>query len=207
MYRTTKPCRQLNSQAIKSTALCYIRPLILGKCSVVSAKCISKLTEDGLQKAWNSICKTREACDEAIIGEYFYFSCLLLSRCSLYLLEFLLLCVTFAGIKNVAFFFSAITAQGQSKTRGKKHATAQDDSDSNGEEISTSQVASSASQEWLSNHQTVVDDKLRPTINYWIALTTPNGAPANPIQIHRALLDKGVEITALQVHDFFVTKR
>ena len=116
-------------------------------------------------------------------------------------------CVTFAGIKNVAFFFSAITAQGQSKTRGKKYATAQDDSDSNGEEISTSQVASSASQEWLLNHQTVVDDKLRPTINYWIALTTPNGAPANPIQIHRALLDKGVEITALQVHDFYATKR
>ena len=43
------------------------------------------------------------------------------------------------------------------------------------------------------------EDKLRPSINYWIALTTPNGAPANPLIIHHALLECGVEMEAQQV--------
>ena len=91
----------------------------------------------------------------------------------------------------MAFFFSAISAQGPPKGKGKKQASAPDpqSDDSNDEVVTPSQVASNASPVWLSNHSTVVDEKLRPTINYWIALTTPNGAPANPIFIHRALLD------------------
>ncbi|KAL9960427.1 hypothetical protein ACROYT_G033882 [Oculina patagonica] len=106
-----------------------------------------------------------------------------------------------AGVQNVAFFFSAISAQGPQKSRGKKQPSAvEPESDDNNEELLTSsQVASNASQEWLSNHSTVVDEKLRPTINYWIALTSPNGAPVNPIHIHRELLDCDVETTANQV--------
>ncbi len=102
----------------------------------------------------------------------------------------------------MSFFFSAISAQGPQKSRGKKQPSAvEPESDDNNEELLTSsQVASNASQEWLSNHSTVVDEKLRPTINYWIALTSPNGAPVNPIHIHRALLDCDVETTANQVH-------
>ena len=61
-------------------------------------------------------------------------------------------------------------------------------------------MRSSATQEWISNHPTVINDKLRPSVEYWIALTTPNGAPANPITIHRALLDCDVDTTAKQVH-------
>lgn len=109
--------------------------------------------------------------------------------------------VLLTGVKNVAFFFSAISAQGPPKCKGKKTPSADPESDdSNDELITSSQVASTTSQAWLSNHSAVVDEKLRPTINYWVALTTPNGAPANPIYIHRALLDCDVETVANQVH-------
>ena len=112
--------------------------------------------------------------------------------------------VLLTGVRNVAFFFSAISAQGPPKGKGKKQASAPDpqSDDSNDEVVTPSQVASNASPVWLSNHSTVVDEKLRPTINYWIALTTPNGAPANPIFIHRALLDCDVETMANQVYPF-----
>lgn len=103
----------------------------------------------------------------------------------------------------MAFFFSAISAQGPPKSKGKKQASAPDpEGDDSNDEVLTSQVASNTSPEWLSHHATAVDEKLRPTINYWIALTTPNGAPANPIFIHRALLDCDVETMANQVHHF-----
>ena len=69
----------------------------------------------------------------------------------------------------------------------------------NDEEMTSSQVASAASQDWISEHPTIINNKLCPSINYWIALTTPNGAPANPIVIHRALLEYGVETVAQQV--------
>lgn len=105
-------------------------------------------------------------------------------------------------IKNVAFFFSAISAQGRKKSKGKNPANGDgEDSDENVEEVLTpSQAASSATQEWISNHPTVINDKLRPSVEYWIALTTPNGAPANPITVHRALLDCSVDTTAKQVN-------
>ena len=100
----------------------------------------------------------------------------------------------------MAFFFSAISAQKSPKSKGKKQAGAPEpEGDDSNDEVLTSQVASNTSPEWLSHHATVVDEKLRPTINYWIALTTPNGAPANPIFIHRALLDCDVETMANQV--------
>ena len=60
-------------------------------------------------------------------------------------------------------------------------------------------------QKWLNDpdHVTVVDEELSPAINYWIALTTPNGAPANPMFVHRALLDCDVETMANRVHYFY----
>ena len=104
----------------------------------------------------------------------------------------------------MAFFFSAISAQGSSKSKRKKQASAlepEGDECSN-DEVSTSQVASNTSPVWPADHSTVVDEKLRPTINYWLTLITLNGAPANPIFIHRALLDCDVETMANQVHYF-----
>ena len=105
-------------------------------------------------------------------------------------------------IQNVAFFFSAISAKGRKKSRGRKAANkdGEDSNDSGDEELTPSQAASSATHKWISNHPTVINDKLRPSVEYWIALTTPNGAPANPITIRRALLDCEVDTTAKQVH-------
>ena len=104
-------------------------------------------------------------------------------------------------MRNVAFFFGVVGVQGPRKSRGKKGATAEEyASDENNDEVLTSsQAASAASQDWISEHQTIINGKLCPSINYWIALTTPNGAPANPIVIHRALLECGVETMAQQV--------
>ena len=70
MNRARLPCRQLNSQAIKSSVLRYISPIVSGKCSIVSAKCVCKVTEEGFQTAWTNVCKTREPCEEAIVGRY-----------------------------------------------------------------------------------------------------------------------------------------
>ena len=68
MIRTRYPCRQLNSEAIKGAALYYISPIIVGKCSVVKAQCVCKVDE-GLKKAWNAVCTTRDTCDKAICGK------------------------------------------------------------------------------------------------------------------------------------------
>jgi hypothetical protein len=48
----------------------------------------------------------------------------------------------------------------------------------------------------------VVKKRLCPAITYWIALTTPNGAPANPLVVLRALLECGVEAVANQVYQY-----
>jgi len=49
MQRTRYPCRQLNSRTIKSAALCYLSPVVLGKCSIFSAKCACKVYEEGFE--------------------------------------------------------------------------------------------------------------------------------------------------------------
>ncbi|KAJ7389603.1 hypothetical protein OS493_029935 [Desmophyllum pertusum] len=86
MLQVTKPCRQLNSEAIKSAALCYLTPVISGRCSIINAKCVCNVKNKVLPKAWSSICKKRDACDSAI-----------------------------SGIPNVAFYFSAISTQEKKK--------------------------------------------------------------------------------------------
>lgn len=51
MQKTRYPCRQLNSRTIKSAALCYLSPVVLGKCSFISAKCACKVQEEGFENA------------------------------------------------------------------------------------------------------------------------------------------------------------
>ena len=70
MQRTKHPCRQLNSESIKGAALCYVSPLIAGKCSIVSAKCTWNVKEKYMEKAWSSICKKRDICDKAVAGKF-----------------------------------------------------------------------------------------------------------------------------------------
>lgn len=65
--------------------------------------------------------------------------------------------------------------------------------------VSLSQVPSTTSEEVLGRCRTLVNKKLFPAVSYWKALTTPNGTPANPIVVHRALLACGVEAVANQV--------
>ena len=68
MQTARYPCRQLNSKTIKSAALCYLSLVFLGKCSIISAKCVCKVEEEGFENAWNSVCRTRDACDRALRG-------------------------------------------------------------------------------------------------------------------------------------------
>ena len=55
MQRARYPCRQLNSRTIKSAALCYLSPVVLGKCSIIGAKCACKVQEEGFESAWNGV--------------------------------------------------------------------------------------------------------------------------------------------------------
>ena len=101
-------------------------------------------------------------------------------------------------MKNVAFFFSAISAQGLKKQTKKEKADedVDEESDDNEQLPDSSQVASSTSQEWVTNYTSIVSQTLCPSVTYWIALTTPNGAP---ILIHCALLECSVDVVTYQV--------
>ena len=110
-------------------------------------------------------------------------------------------------MKNVTFLFSAISAQSLKKqtTKKKSDEAVDEESDDNEQLPDSSQVASSTSQEWVTNHPTIVNQKLCPSVTYWIALTTPNDAPCSPILIHRALLECSVHAVANQVRKTLVT--
>jgi len=70
---------------------------------------------------------------------------------------------------------------------------------SDNDSITPSQVYGTSSQTWITNHQSIVNKKLRPAVSYWLVMITLNGAPANPITVHRPLLECGVDATAKQV--------
>ena len=103
----------------------------------------------------------------------------------------------------MAFFFSAVATQEKRKAKSKAKAKGkeenEDSDESNDETVTSSQVASKTSQEWIAEHHSIVDKKLCPAVVYWIALTPPNGAPADPLTVHRALHECGVETPAHQV--------
>ena len=91
----------------------------------------------------------------------------------------------------MAFFFSAISTSQRNSVKLKEDEIDEESSDSD------SGVPSTASQDIVGN--TLVHKKFYPAITYWIALTTPNGAPANPIAVHRALLSCDVQVVTNQV--------
>ena len=95
----------------------------------------------------------------------------------------------------MAFYFSSITTQLKPKTR-KKGKENEEEEDPDEDDEPSSQVVS---EQWMATNQNLVEKGYLPAIGYWIALTTPNGAPTNPLQIHRALLECGVATTANQV--------
>lgn len=69
MQRATDPRCQLNSEAIKGAALCYLSPIIHGKCSIISAPCTAYVKQLGLEKAWKDVCHMRDNCDKAVSGK------------------------------------------------------------------------------------------------------------------------------------------
>ena len=106
--------------------------------------------------------------------------------------------------KCSAILWSNKCTKPQKRRPKKKENEEEDGSDEiDDNSLTLSQVAGAVSEEWISNYPTVIDEKLCPSINYWIALTTPNGAPANPLIIHRALLECGVETETQQVHTLY----
>jgi len=115
MNRSAKnPCRQLNSETIKSAALCYLGPIISGKCSIISAKSICDVQQPELQQSWSEICPKRDKCDKALTGKLIISQVFCSKGRSMYNHSFLL---TISGIKNVAFFVSAITTHGKPKSK------------------------------------------------------------------------------------------
>ena len=92
-----------------------------------------------------------------------------------------------------------VSRQGPRKKTQKGNDKTDDENgaESHGEPFTESQVSSTSSQTWISTHPAIINKK--PSLSYWIALTTPNGAPANPKTVHRALLECGVDATASQV--------
>ena len=95
------------------------------------------------------------------------------------------------ALPNVAFFFSAISS---TEARKSKHAKDEESDETDTEE----EIISSFSQS-LEAHSSLMKKRIRPAVTYWICLTTPNGAPANPLIVLRALLECQVEASTRQV--------
>ena len=124
MQRARYPCRQLNSKTIRSAALGYLSPVFLGKCSIISAKCVCKIDEEGIENAWKYVCRTRDLCDRKLKGllltVFHYFKQVSTSLgCSKSIDQDL--SISFVGVKNVAFFFSSISTQSLKEKRGKRN--------------------------------------------------------------------------------------
>ena len=66
---TCVPARVEDFSPWNTSVLCYVSPIVVDKCSVVTCKCTCNMDE-GLQKAWNEVCRTRDACDKALQGLY-----------------------------------------------------------------------------------------------------------------------------------------
>ena len=66
--KATQPARQLGSTKIKNAALCYLSPIVVGKCSIIHAIAYADIGE-GLEHAWRNVCRTGDICDNAISGK------------------------------------------------------------------------------------------------------------------------------------------
>lgn len=116
----SKPCSQLNSKVIRDKAECNIIAAIENRCSVVAFKCVWRVKDGEIERAWNWICEKRDECD------------LILSKLS-----------------EVCFFFSAIsTSQLESKNKKCKKGHERKEGEESNEEsaINPSQISSPGKQ-------------------------------------------------------------
>ena len=102
----------------------------------------------------------------------------------------------FSGMKNVALYFSATATQRLRKQKRNKDCK---DSGDTEECKEVSQLAGSSSQDWLANHVSIINEKMCPSVSYWIALTTLNGAPTSLLAIHCTLLECRMDVFTNQV--------
>ena len=84
----------------------------------------------------------------------------------------------------MTFFFSSVATQEKKKGIIERSDTSDDDGQ-------RSPVPSTQSEQMVNGSPTLVNKSLWPAINYCLALTTPHGASANPLIVHRALLWSG----------------
>ena len=83
------------------------------------------------------------------------------------------------------------------ETESKREDHENSDDTEECEEVS--QLANSSRQDCLANHASIINEKMCPIVSYWIALTTPNGAPTSLLAVHRALLECRVDVFTNQV--------
>ena len=84
-------------------------------------------------------------------------------------------------MKNVAFFFSAISAHSLKKKGGKKNANDEEEDEESDDPEQLIECSPISRQEWVDSHPTIVKQKLCPSVNYWIVLvlsTMPSGSAA-----------------------------
>ena len=188
MLPAKKPCRQLNSEAIKSAALCYLTPIISGKCTIISARCVCNVNAKTLPKAWSSICKKCDACDRAISVKYLFEECVFETNFPPHfqLLKHIIF-FFIQDMPNIAFFSSAISTREKKKVSIIEE-TAEESSLSEKDE-NLSPIPSATTEQWLDGSLASINKSLFPAISYWVALTTRNGAPASSISVHKALIN------------------
>ena len=59
----SRPCSKLNSKVIRDKAECHIIAAIEKTGSVLSFKCVWRVNDDRIQRAWNWISEKRDDCD------------------------------------------------------------------------------------------------------------------------------------------------
>lgn len=163
------PARQLNSKSIRDAAISYMIPEVQGKFCAVSAICVWRVEDkpSSLSRAWELICEKRSECDSAI-----------------------------DDLNGVAFYFSSITTSESAKREKGKRALDECDEIEDEEEasISCSQDDNQCEISTSSAIKSAIQKGRLPTIVYWIALESPNGAPVSLVNLQRNLLKCDVEI-------------
>ena len=142
MIRAKQSCRQLNSEAIKDNALCFLSPVISGKCSIITAKCVCNPKEKALKKSFSVI--------------VFSDRCKKIRRdCHSF----------FLGIRSAAFFFSAISTHAKSKAKvNEDNEEESDESDESDEDSPYSQIPSTTTQQWIDGNPALVNKSLCPPL-------------------------------------------
>lgn len=171
MATARHPARQLNNKAIKDVIVSYMIPAVQERFIVVTAKATWRVGKNAtnLTNAWELVCEKRAECDKAI-----------------------------EELGNLAFYFSSVcSTEPPSKGKKKKKGTESPLEDDESELLPCSQQQGSHG---LSNSITIAVEEGRfPAMSYWMAFSSPNGAPISLAPIRRKLISCDVEVN-VKVH-------